>query len=1161
MKKTDSQNSKRNFQLRQDYLHIFFRHKKKAAALHSLKSIVDVEVLREVQNTVRTFVPSLTNDIEGCLFPHDFKELCSTLVTFVRPVSLHSELIWLCSYLINYQKEIKWFVGKKEEFEQAFMLGEFVNCYDILEDVKSKIGVSLWYYESMFQLYEYWDKRKEGIMLMSTCLEETKDIDVNHLQSVVYMIHQRCTTNISPYKFDEDLDSLFKKNKTLLHEDYYRYILFRLNMFNNINQEELSYNLMFESLSALIDRYLMAVNVLKAAAVSNRIDRDLLSRVRYFYSKTNDKELLPILAMEEKRMNEFYYKEAFVQLLDCYYDGDYEKTLELCREYVKADVNQFDVLVIYCRALVYLGKVYDCIYPTQEAPVNKLCKRIYQVLTDRGNRDMLYSLYQMNKNLYGFHIAAPMHVFVKKELNEPVNNKLNSFWNSCFDPCYALTVYEDVHDATAYLESYPFCDASTSCRVALAKLGRKELVSEHVSFNAIIPHNAYIKMAKEQYDDAFKLWKDFYDNSSNWLPNRQKAIRNMVKCLHESGKTGKAITLYVDYLLSDQAATLKVDTDSIIKFLQDNLYEGIRRNIDLAIFMGLNCKDGVDKSFILLEFCETKGVELPTELIGKLDESIKRQEVFFAILNDDETLRHYFNIPSLRNRLNERLKIINYLISMETGNKEAYLQMQKEVNDALLVYHVSKNLNEGKIYVNDQAILKYKLKEIDGLYNRFLHLFDMIVNDKNLIYVIKWEDSTVLLTDEGYDSDEVKSKSNISENGIYEVFYSLYDYVLDKFLYSEFGLVAYLSTRVRHGELESKLRPELAQRNLILSMKEDVYQETTYWREQFNLNSSENMIVNTALAKFSQNFDKEVVDLIKERLQIYDREKKPNGLFNYNTNEKELASKAMEIGLLTKGEGKEEFCRQIIIWLWQKTESSLANIKQYISGEFTEKINELFETLKSDLSTDSLPAGHVQAFLQSAIAEASTVIASRLKTIECWFNITGTKLEDVDMKQLTYQVYNSIVAAYPQFKVSSKPRIEGESFKIKSSYVLHYADLLRNLMTNMFKHGVADETGEKSLVMDFNISDDTIELHFENRVEAGKEEQLNQKFAEKLSGKASYYNSEGGSGIAKAYKIIRSDFQSKTNELTMVAKDGVCVTEAKIFTDNLKASEYENTGD
>ena len=1164
MTKKNKRKKNKSHHERQTYLHIFFQNSKRSLAVSSLKSIENLNLLRDMQRSVSVYSKGVVGEIEGCPFPKDYKQLCSTKPMFVRPVSLNSELVWFCSYAIKYFGEIKWFLGRKKEFEQLFMIGKFAGCYDLLQEVKKRLGVSLWYYEAMFLLYEYWDKRKEGIMLMSNCLESTQEAYSNYLQSMVYKLHQRATINLSPFKFDDDLDALFKRNRNQFHEDYYRYFLFRLNFFNNISQEEISFNMLFESVASLIDRYLMAVNLLKAEAIKGDMSQELKSRALYLYSKIEDEELTPIMVQLGKTKKEHYYDERLIEILDCYYGGHYEETLEKCKACIPADASHFDVYVIFSRCLVYLGKGYQNILPGgANIPANKLSRLVYDTLVNLGNTDAVYSLCQMNKNLYGFHLAASMHVFVKHEMNETVDDKIRALWCNHFDPEFAQTAYDDKEDALDYLQSYSNYQDSAICKVYTSRLLEEELSDGTANYNILLPHNATIVMRRGDYGGAFKMWQSYYEASGAWLPNRQKAVRNMVKCLFQDKKVEQAISLYVDFLLNDQPATQKVDTDEIIKYLQDNLYEGIRRNIDLAIFMGLNCKDGVDKSFILLEYCETQGVDRPADLIGNLDEPEDRQEAFFAIMNDDETLRHYFNIPSLKDRLNERLKIINFLISFDTRNKEAYLQMQKEVEDALLVYKVSSNLNEGKIYANDQAILKYKLGEIDGLYNRFMQLLDIIIKDKKTFFVLDLSSSTIFYGEKDVEGEEVKSKTSVRENGIYEVFYSLYDYIRDKFLWSEFGLVAYLSTRVRHGELESKLRPELTQRNLILQTNGDNYQPTPYWSIQYNLSPNENTIVNEALTKFSKGFDEEVVNLIKERLQIYDKEKKPNGLFDYETDTNELPSKAMEIGLLSikAGEkGKEEFCRWMISWLWEKTESSLAKIRHYISGEFTDHINKLFDNLQYDLRPEVLPVGHVQKYLQSAITEASTVIAGKIKNIECWFNISGMKLEDVDLIQLTNQVFNNIETAYPQYPVDGGPEIEGGTFKVKSIYVLHYKDLLTNLITNMLKHGEPDnETGLKPVTLQIKIYDEMLSLHFENKVKPGEEEALNKKFEEKLSAQASYYNSEGGSGIAKSKKILKSDLQTEANTISIVARDGLCVTDVVIYTMNLKANEQAST--
>ena len=300
---------------RQAYLHLFFQNSKRSLAVSSLKSIEDLNLLRNMQKSVSVYSRGVVDEIEGCPFPKDYKQLCSIKPKFVRPVSLSSELVWFCSYAIKYFGEIKWFLGCKKEFEQLFMTGRFVDCYDLLQDVKKRLGVSLWYYEAMFLLYEYWDKRKEGIMLMSDCLKSTQDAYSNYLQSMVYKLHQRTTINLSPFKFDEDLDALFKRNRNQFHEDYYRYFLFRLNFFNNINQEEISFNMLFESVSSLIDRYLMAVNLLKAESVKGELSQELKSRALYLYSKTDDEELVPVMVQLGKAKQKQYYDARLIDIL------------------------------------------------------------------------------------------------------------------------------------------------------------------------------------------------------------------------------------------------------------------------------------------------------------------------------------------------------------------------------------------------------------------------------------------------------------------------------------------------------------------------------------------------------------------------------------------------------------------------------------------------------------------------------------------------------------------------------------------------------------------------------------------------------------------------------------------------------------------------------
>lgn len=115
-------------------------------------------------------------------------------------------------------------------------------------------------------LFEYEGKSKDGLTYISEILHECSNNN-NYLLSLLYNLYERCHKRVSPFKYDEDLNALYKRNRTELHEDYYQYVLYRLNYYNQYQNTDLSLPIMFESLSALVDRYLMVVSIIKSALI------------------------------------------------------------------------------------------------------------------------------------------------------------------------------------------------------------------------------------------------------------------------------------------------------------------------------------------------------------------------------------------------------------------------------------------------------------------------------------------------------------------------------------------------------------------------------------------------------------------------------------------------------------------------------------------------------------------------------------------------------------------------------------------------------------------------------------------------------------------------------------------------------------------------------
>lgn len=123
----------------------------------------------------------------------------------------------------------------------------------------------------------------------------------------------------------------------------------------------------------------------------------------------------------------------------------------------------------------------------------------------------------------------------------------------------------------------------------------------------------------------------------------------------------------------------------------------------------------------------------------------------------------------------------------------------------LIAYRGMKKLDDSKIYVNQDDILKYELKNITDLYDRFHKL---VANTTGKVYflvdTIDWSNDEMLTNATSY-----------SDNAVAEVSTQLFSVIRRAFLKSRFGLGTYLSTRIRHGVFEGELRSCLERLNLV----------------------------------------------------------------------------------------------------------------------------------------------------------------------------------------------------------------------------------------------------------------------------------------------------------------------------------------------------------
>lgn len=125
--------------------------------IYKLKEIKDLDGQRHLMDFVARRLPNGKKLIWGIPFPQNLSELCQISPKFYRAYDLESEIKWTISCLRKYKKEIRLFVKYRIEYEHFFLKGKYDKCQKLLDKVRSEIGISLWYYENQFLVYEYED--------------------------------------------------------------------------------------------------------------------------------------------------------------------------------------------------------------------------------------------------------------------------------------------------------------------------------------------------------------------------------------------------------------------------------------------------------------------------------------------------------------------------------------------------------------------------------------------------------------------------------------------------------------------------------------------------------------------------------------------------------------------------------------------------------------------------------------------------------------------------------------------------------------------------------------------------------------------------------------------------------------------------------------------
>lgn len=1128
---------------------------KKSDSVYSLKNNCPFPELCTITDEISSPTNIVYKYIHGNPLPKSYDELGNLGKTdYVSSADdVTAEINWTILSVRKHKTEIQLFLEYRKMFEDAFLLGHYELAENFLNKIETEICCSLWSLEKRFLLLELSKSPEEHKSFLSDFNKANKGF---FTPTLAYYISNRCEKNFSVTKYNTDIFSSMASLRGGLGEANRQFYYLRLNPFEYSNYTEYRDILSFESYNSIIDRYLTLVKVLKLIAIDKETKAELkffcLSRAYYLIKKFDDIELLSLFASYQPELIKENSDSSFnLKILDYYTSGLYSEAIDEMQNHLLKFPSRFEYYPLYVKSFLLSGKNFQL--PSDHNNIqNTILTEIYNQLNRKIDPiTPATNLSRLSKNLSSFLISEGIFSFINSEVSvRDYWTKYNHFSLSFENPLFSEHYQDDKQKKdflNSLLEKYP---KSITTEFILRKLSD----DFEISFEDLkIPERTKtIEIAKHyqdksKFDKASKLWEDLIKSSKDFSPIYETSVRNLFLCYIKLNELDKAIELYVDNYLVNPFIVQKIDCNEIHEIVRKNKFKNVNPTIDLPLFYTLSYADENEIHIAYERFNRSQGVEKASLLFPKVQTFSKRKIIlYFQLVCTTEIFKHSIYINGTKEGYSERIAICRQLVSLDKNNEQTYRRELNSLTDILIIQEGLQQLDESKIYVNEQGLINTELKEYEGLYDTY-KTFSNIFKDDSKQLVIFAKEGIIATVDVGESKAIGEGKNKFSSHPLKDVFQDIFEVITEKFLHSKFGISAYLSTRIRHGVLLGEIRPIFEKFNLI-SQKDNSdkkYREVQYWNKRYSyLHVQQRAILQDELANLSEVIDNLITELIKKNLQIKTGKEHPEGWFDYLFDDTTLILYSIS---LNDVKNYQEFIKKVIEILWTRTDTILEEIRAKIQGEVKDKFNDALSNFTSELKS-KLPHAHIPD-IYTNITTCSTEVQNAIDRIASWFNRSGSQTSDFTLDKLVDIVLENINHSYQTKGLDLKKDIQANP-TIKGEYYSHFADLIRIFFDNALKHSTSTIT---SVPTEIKISQENNWLFIEIVNEYPDLESIKgmPKIGEqKIDTKK--LSTEGKSGFHKAFKIMQDDLKNENNEcdLKIVDENKFCAS-LKIVIDNL----------
>jgi hypothetical protein len=1078
-------------------------------------------------------------------------DLCSDIPFHLN---LDSEFAWAKNILETSILELNNFVTLSEKYSDYLLSGNYQEASQKLDEIEETFGFSIWLIKNRIALLQL----SEGLESQKRFTQEIKNGLKNGSMPkyLVYWISIRNEEQTSVSRFTTQINSTLAKLNPSRQAGFDFYIKYHLLGLEPLNPEEFSHIVRISYSTSIIDLYEAFIALLRVLSIHS----DQKSVAKAFFYLFKEKvvqdgriDILKMLFQIDKPALQSSTPETIAY--DLLLKGDL-KGAEAC-VLQQITVNPSNPALIVAHAHI-------------EAQIGASGFETKAIAEDSGEFDNIVLRSLLVKKLA--KIISDGTVLASKEFNEL--NKLSLNFNGFPWVSTILQVFSEENFLTSahedsitllplkaaifhplflgYLSSpmlteeyKKICEFSFSESLVLRyHLALHDTTADRKNLGLSSIYSSYLEAIRNYHERAFIESIDYCGGliKSNLGFFRRRGYGLLSRCYLQIDNLIAACetmsSCYVNHkefypFLPLQEFGKKIKPGSVE-------WRKVNHMIDLSIVCDAYVKQishdlETARRFAYEDFLLKLGIDKPSDLKPYINTIDQRKVLYYLnhiCIESNMDTSSAFNGGS-QEVVEERLAICRMLTEIDPNNTTTYKEEIKELVRRLVINSRRQEVDQSRIYVDIQSVKEKAEIELKENFERYKAY-------------IKYDLKSVVGIDKGPANQELqKTKGgdlgiNTPENEIWELLDFLLNEVKKLYLSVNIGLDRFISTRIRHGELERNMRSPIQKHNLITKrkVKNGPYLRNEFWINKIVGSTESVQKVNTAFVRFSEAYDQLISRIANEWLQIK-KVDKPNGLFDF-----EILGTDLELIAHTVNENTTltEFVDILIQHLDSKLIVSLLNIREQLYNDGKSQGKALLNKLLDDVNK-VLPQGIPD--LNAAVSQARIEFGAQFDKIIEWFvpsysgNSSPYSIEDAVM------VAEAIVKeGHPSFKVN----VEADE---ESTFLIHgrlpiFMDVFINIFENVVKRSGL-ETPEADVRIWASEYEETVRIiHCSIINELGIQIDSKQVAADLKRKKSlleaetyhDYLALEGDSGLFKIYKSVK-DFYLKDAPLEPTVDFGV----------------------